>query len=367
MAARKILVIEDELDVREILIDILDAEGFEVTGAEDGAVGIELAAQVKPDLILCDMRMPNVDGLGVLDALRQRTATATTPFIFLTAAADHRRKGMNLGADDYINKPFARQDLLDAIAARLRRRETFAQQSRAQLEELRQAMTLTLPHELHTPLNGIIASSQYVLDDLDDIEKDEIQEFMQDINTSGRRLYRVVQNFLLRTELNALAQDKEKLAMLRSLTLDQPAKAISKAIGDHLRQNNCQEREPDLEFKLADAAAKIAETGLQKIAAELVDNALKFSKPGDAVVVSGQVEGDRYCLTVTDHGIGMTTDQVERVGAYQQFERRDREQQGTGLGLSLVQQLVELYNAQLHIKSEPGAGTIVQVNFALAG
>ncbi len=368
MAARTILVIEDEPDVREILIDILDAEGFEVAGAENGAAGIELAAQIHPDLILCDVMMPKVDGLGVLETLRQQETTATTPFIFLTAKAtkDNVREGMNLGADDYVTKPFTRQELLAAIATRLQRRDTFAEQSRAQLEELRQVMTLTLPHEFHTPLNGIIASSQYVLDDLDDIEKDELQEFMQHINTSGRRLYRLVQNFLLRTELTVLAQDEQKLAMLRSLTLDQPAKVIHKAIQDHLRQNNWEGRAEDLDFKLADATVKIAETGLQKIAVELVDNGIKFSAPGSAVLVSGQVEGSCYCLTVTDHGEGMGADQVARVGAYQQFERRDREQQGTGLGLSLVQQLVALYGAQLHIKSDPGAGTIVQVSFALA-
>ncbi|MGD1938195.1 MAG: response regulator [Cyanophyceae cyanobacterium] len=369
MTARKILVIEDELDVREILIDILDAEGFEVAGAENGAAGIELATQINPDLILCDVMMPKVDGLGVLETLRKQEVTATTPFIFLTAKAtkDNLREGMNLGADDYVTKPFTRQELLDAIASRLQRRETFAEASRAQLEELRQAMTLTLPHELHTPLNGIIASSQYVLDDLDDLDKDEIQEFMQDINTSGRRLYRLVQNFLLRTELTALAQDEQKLAMLRSLTLDQPATTINKAVQDHLRQHNGEARGADLEFKLADATIRIAETGLQKIVVELVDNALKFSPPDSAVSVSGQVKGNCYCLTVTDHGEGMATDQMARIGAYQQFERRDREQQGTGLGLSLVQQLVELYDAQLNIKSNPGEGTTVQVSFSLAG
>jgi DNA-binding NarL/FixJ family response regulator len=125
-----ILVIEDEPEMRRNLLTILKLEKFNVTGAENGRAGIDLAKRTKPDLILCDVMMPELDGYGVLQALRQDPATITTPFIFLTAKGEKPdiRAGMNLGADDYLTKPVAKADLLSAIDARLRRHQQHAQQ-----------------------------------------------------------------------------------------------------------------------------------------------------------------------------------------------------------------------------------------------
>jgi DNA-binding NarL/FixJ family response regulator len=126
----KILVIEDEPEMRRNLLTILKLEKFHATGAENGRVGVDLAKREKPDLILCDVMMPELDGYAVLQALRGDPATLTTPFIFLTAKGEKPdiRAGMNLGADDYLTKPVGKADLLSAIGARLRRQEQHAQQ-----------------------------------------------------------------------------------------------------------------------------------------------------------------------------------------------------------------------------------------------
>ncbi len=117
----KVLLIEDEISVRENLSDLLEAEGFETITAANGKVGIDLAISQVPDIILCDLMMPEIDGYGVLARLRQEILTATIPFIFLTAKSTRRdvRKGMDLGADDYLTKPFTRAELLGAINSRL--------------------------------------------------------------------------------------------------------------------------------------------------------------------------------------------------------------------------------------------------------
>ncbi|BAY19068.1 putative diguanylate phosphodiesterase [Anabaenopsis circularis NIES-21] len=122
----KILVIEDEESVRENLLDLLEAEDFETIAAANGRTGVDLAFAESPDLILCDMMMPEVDGYGVLTALRQDPLTATIPFIFLTAksAKSDFRQGMDMGADDYLTKPFTRAELLGAIMNRLERQAT---------------------------------------------------------------------------------------------------------------------------------------------------------------------------------------------------------------------------------------------------
>ncbi|BCL37650.1 EAL domain-containing response regulator [Nostoc sp. MS1] len=122
----KILVIEDEDSVRENILDLLQAEDFDTVSAANGRIGIDLALSEFPDLVLCDMMMPEVDGYGVLSALRQEPLTATIPFIFLTAksAKADFRQGMDMGADDYLTKPFTRAELLSAIMNRLERQAT---------------------------------------------------------------------------------------------------------------------------------------------------------------------------------------------------------------------------------------------------
>src|SRR5207253_3981981 len=107
--------------MRKNLMTILEMEGFQAISADNGRRGIELAKSIAPDLILCDVMMPELDGFGVLQALRANPLTATVPLIFLTAKGDKldQRTGMNLGANDYLTKPASREDLLAAIQTRL--------------------------------------------------------------------------------------------------------------------------------------------------------------------------------------------------------------------------------------------------------
>ena len=122
---KTILVIEDQRDMLNNLVTILRMENYEVVTAMTGQQGITLAKDTNPDLIICDVMMPEMDGHQVLEHLRQHRATAATPFIFLTAKGEVRdvRTGMNLGADDYLTKPVTATDLLASVAARLRRAE----------------------------------------------------------------------------------------------------------------------------------------------------------------------------------------------------------------------------------------------------
>src|SRR6185436_3103570 len=122
---KKILVIEDEPEMRRNITKLLRYHDYEPIAAENGRAGVEAAHREKPDLILCDVMMPELNGYGVLQALQSDAALARVPFIFLTAKGekDDLRSGMNLGADDYLTKPVANADLVQAIEARLRRSE----------------------------------------------------------------------------------------------------------------------------------------------------------------------------------------------------------------------------------------------------
>lgn len=122
---KTILLIEDSLEMRENTSEILELAGYKVIAAENGKTGVDLAVKHLPDLIICDVMMPELDGYGVLHIVAKNSKTAGIPFIFLTAKAEKEdfRKGMNLGADDYITKPFNDVELLDAIETRFRKTE----------------------------------------------------------------------------------------------------------------------------------------------------------------------------------------------------------------------------------------------------
>ncbi|MGD1921378.1 MAG: response regulator transcription factor [Pleurocapsa sp.] len=126
----KILVIEDELSIRENIVDLLEAEEFEVFSTSNGILGILWAKENKPDLVICDVMMPEISGHEVLEEIREIPETMLTPFIFLTAMSDKEdiRNGMELGADDYLTKPFTRQELLNAIDSRLLRQAKLMKQ-----------------------------------------------------------------------------------------------------------------------------------------------------------------------------------------------------------------------------------------------
>jgi CRP/FNR family transcriptional regulator, polysaccharide utilization system transcription regulator len=119
--AKRILLIEDNKDMRENTAEILELSRYEVLTAKNGKEGVEIAQTKKPDLIICDIMMPMLDGYGVLHMLSKNTETANIPFIFLTAKAERSdfRKGMEMGADDYVTKPFDDVELLNAIERRV--------------------------------------------------------------------------------------------------------------------------------------------------------------------------------------------------------------------------------------------------------
>jgi CRP/FNR family cyclic AMP-dependent transcriptional regulator len=137
---KKILLIEDNEDIRNNTAEILQLSNYNVIVAENGKVGVEKAIECKPDLILCDIMMPVLDGYGVMHAIHKNDALKNTPFIFLTAKSERSdfRKGMELGADDYITKPFNGTELLNAVDSRLKKIELLRQEFTNGLEGLSQ-------------------------------------------------------------------------------------------------------------------------------------------------------------------------------------------------------------------------------------
>jgi DNA-binding response OmpR family regulator len=150
---RSLLIIDDHEDIRENIAEILSLAGYKTFSAENGKKGVEKALQEKPDLIICDIMMPELDGYGVLHLLRKNAATEFIPFIFLTAKTERSdfRKGMEMGADDYITKPFDDIELLNAVETRLKKSDILHkkyagddQGASAMINDLRQSGLLSM-------------------------------------------------------------------------------------------------------------------------------------------------------------------------------------------------------------------------------
>jgi two-component system, sensor histidine kinase and response regulator len=361
----KLLLIEDEAILRGEVAEWLTFEGYDVISAEDGVMGVEYAIRDLPDLIISDITMPRLDGFGVLLNLRSHRETAMIPLIFLTALADKSamREGMGLGADDYLTKPFTLKELLDAVATRLERQAAINKHIENKLDDFGDGLIYMLPHELRTPLGVIMGYADMILTSGSNQEMSDVLDMVGHVSTAGQRLYHLIENFLLRAQIDLMKPVAERLELIRHMFTAQPSEVIAAQARQEAEQ---YKRLQDLTLDLGDVAAvRISEGSLKKIVEELVDNAFKFSSAGTPVRVSATMSADEYVLCIGDMGRGMTPTQIAEIGAYVQFERSLYEQQGVGLGLSLTKGLAELHGGTLKLESTLNKGTVVCVTLGM--
>jgi CheY-like chemotaxis protein/anti-sigma regulatory factor (Ser/Thr protein kinase) len=363
---QKILVIEDEPNISKNIKQILDLSDFYTLTASDGLEGLQLAKEEKPDLILCDVMMPNLDGYGVLKQLRKDHDTEGVPFIFLTAKSDRPdfRKGMELGADDYLTKPFTPDELLAAVETRLEKQAKITEHTQDKIKELSLRIQKALPHELYTPLNGMILSATLLNEYAESMSVEEIKEMAQSLLESSRKLHGISEKFVLYTYLELTANDPKKLKAIRNANHRCFTPNVLPSIAE--LQAQTWRRKHDLILELEDAVINMSESDFQKIVIELTDNAFKFSEEGDQVKVLTKISQGEFNLLIIDHGRGMTSEQIEEIGAFMPFNKDLYVQEGCGLGLAIVKKIVEIYGGKLIIESFINRQTIVHVILPLA-
>ncbi|HAM73650.1 MAG TPA: hybrid sensor histidine kinase/response regulator [Verrucomicrobiales bacterium] len=359
---KRVLVIDDTAEILDVISECLTYQGLETIVAQDGATGIRLAQEKPPDLIICDVNMPGLDGYSVLLALRKIPVTSTIPFIFLTGVADkvNVRRGMELGADDYLTKPFTQKELKAAVSARLEKQAELQRQADRRLDELRGSLTLALPHELRTPLNGIIGLAAILMDDHANCSQDEVLATARDIHASAERLHHLIENFLVFSQIQLLITERKSLAGGDYIPL--PAPEVVPELAHSVARRH--QREGDLTIECEEVMIQIPGENLRKIVIETLDNAFKFSEPGQPVklIVRGMPDGSSE-LVIQDQGRGMTADQIANVGPHIQFDRQKFEQQGAGLGLIISKRMAELLGGEYGIVSRLGTGTTVTIRF----
>jgi len=334
-----VLVIEDDVAVRQTLEDLLELNGHTVFSAADGVEGVKLAERI-PDLIICDIGMPGMDGYQVIASIQQMPLCRDIPFIFLTARTgrDDLRRGMSLGADDYITKPFSERDVLEAIKARFRRQQPLREKVDRLLATRTEQAGADWSHTLMTPLNGILGGLQLIEAEADTIGPSELKELLSLIRSSAERQQTLSRKIILYFELERI-KDAPPLGS----GCDAPTVIAASAF----RMAEAQKRAADLTVRCEPGSVSISPGYLAAAVGELVENACDFSRPGQPVLVTGTRSGERYLIEVIDEGPGMTADQRGQAIAFAQFDKGRHNQQGIGLGLAIARAAVALAGGRL--------------------
>lgn len=361
--AKRVLVIEDEPNILDNIAETLEMEGFDVITANGGREGVKQALTKRPDVVLCDIMMPDFNGYDVLMSLRSDPNTATAPFVFLTAlgARSNMRQGMELGADDYITKPFSPDELLTAVETQLKKQRAMADHYDGQVKQLRTNIIRALPHELRTPLTGLMGCADFLMMDYETIDRQSIYNLAEVMLRSATRLHHLIENYLIYTQIELTTNDEKQINAMRAARLPYPEAIIQQTAADTAARF---ERENDLNLQANEGVIAIADEYFQKIVGELIDNAFKFSRAGSVVdVEAGRDSEGGYGVRIRDRGHGMSEQEINSIGAYNQFNRELMEQQGLGLGLIIARLLTELHEGEFFIESELNAGTTVTVYF----
>lgn len=357
----KILVIENTKSVLDAIKMILQLENYEVLEAINGKEGIEVTRKHIPDLIICDIMMPLTDGYEVLETLRQDKSTTTIPFIFLTAKAskEELRKGMVLGADDYITKPFTSEEIVQAVKSRLDKSETNKKQSEDKISSLTANISYALPHEFLTPLTIIEGCSEILQDT---ITEENSLLLINNIAEAAKRLEKLIQKYVTYSQAESLKNNPEKLKLIQNMCTLNPSSVLKNTVKKIARE---YKRVDDLIINVTDSEVRILPENLEKIILELSENAFKFSEPATSVRINTNCIKNTYVIEIENSGKGMTPEQISNIGAYMQFERNLYEQQGQGLGLATVKCLTEIHKGHFLVESEINNYTRITIKLNL--
>lgn len=348
----RVLIADDNSDLRTFLASLL-APHYEVEAVADGREALAAIRARKPDLVLSDVMMPNLDGLGLVSALREDPETRTLPVILLSARAGQEAslEGLSAGADDYLAKPFTSQELLARVRTHLtmaRARDELNSELARTNEEL-ETFSYSVSHDLRAPLRAIDGFSKILLEDYADRLDDSGRDYLRKACDAAQRMGELIDDLL---ELSRVSSSELKRSAVDLC-------GLARAVGDELRR-----REPGRQVGLQIQEGLVAEADsrLLRIALEnLLGNAWKFTaKTGEPKIEFGTEQRDgNQTFVVRDNGAGFDMTYASKL--FRPFQRlhSGNEFPGTGIGLATVRRIVERHGGRVWAESAPGRGASV--------
>jgi two-component system sensor histidine kinase/response regulator len=355
-----ILVVEDNDIMLSGIRDVLEMADYQVIVALDGQGAMDLLEHHSPDLIVSDIMMPRMDGYQFFSAVRANPKWFSIPFIFLTAK-DQRvdvRLGKQLGADDYLTKPFEPEDLLVAVQAKLERAAALQAAAEAEVNKLKQNILNVLSHEFRTPLTYIRGYLDLILEEgLDQLSLEELSGFLERVERGSDRLRRLMDDFIFLVMLEtgeaitSFRWERMYFTDIRSMidTIVRQKMPVA-------RQRNVR-LDVDIEQPLPGTVLHV--DYVRDALERLIDNGIKFSQGnGGGVVVRATADDEWIYIAVQDDGIGIASEEMPHLfKRFHQIKRELLEQQGIGSGLAIVKGIAEIHNGRIEVESQEGQGS----------
>jgi two-component system sensor histidine kinase/response regulator len=362
-----ILFVDDNPALLRSVERLLQMEGYEVMLASNGHEALQhlKAAAPLPDLIISDITMPGMDGFEFYKEMRKHSQWTDIPFIFLTARdqVEDLEQGYSLGADDYLVKPLDQDRLLWIVRGKLRRRDELRARILAQEQELKKAkqdLATMVAHELRTPLVSITMVADILAREMDILNADQVREMLDAMQSGQVRLHRLVEQMVMYVEMKSGTLATTVQAMRRPW-------CVHEVLSESLRYTQQMDyRQRGIRFRVEEdhpeAIVQCDQSTLRQALSEIMLNAIAFSELDDEILVAQWASEKWTSIAITDRGPGIPEKELLRVfDPFYQVNRQWFEQQGVGIGLTLVKGIIELHDGVVEIQSRIGQGTQVTV------
>lgn len=361
-----LVIVEDEQSVRMSIMTILRSEGYNVMGAEDGADALRILKNSKIDLILSDINMPVMDGVALYEKVQEDTKLRHIPFIFLTSmtAHEHKIRGMELGVDDYITKPFERDVLLASIRGKLKRSASIEASRALEIEGLKKEVLRSLNDEVRIPANIIRNISVLLLDKGITVSPEQLTDLLSSIKVGGDRLQRGLNDFILSLQV-------ESGAMREQYESEKTKHDLSDVMKEVLSQSTSYRNAKKVEVKFTPPTKSALLMGsrkqLEHLLERLVYSAVCLSNAGARVEIISEVGDRQTILNIKISGAGISKTDLQHIfdKAYK-IRHPQEEQYPIGLSLYNAKLLAEIHKGDLTCVSQPGTGTTLTVVLPLS-
>lgn len=359
-----VLLVDDNVELLGVLADVLRMSGLDVLMAPSGRAALELMQTRRPDVIVCDVMMPDMNGHQLHDAVCENPDWCMIPFVFLTALSGARevRLGKERGCDDYLAKPFNPDDLVSVLRGKLNQARKRSCSTEMRFDTYRRRIINTLSHEFRTPLVAINTGTELLLDQHDQLEEDRVKYLLESIQRGGQRLQRLVEDFMVvqQIESGVAAANAERYRAKHDL-----AEVVRQAV-DQFQEWGAQTA-CDIELIVdedADTQVEVYDMQVMDIISRLLSNAVKFGGEHKSAEVQVYARGGFVCVAIRDYGPGMSEQQFFSAReTFAQIDRDRMEQQGCGLGLTVMHYFAELNRAVVACESAEGGGLRVELRF----
>jgi len=370
MNNKTILIFDNSTNSISDLITNLTQSGFNILIASSYEESKELINLKTFDMLIISLNFKNEDEINFFNFIQSSPTFTIIPTILIL----EKNEGIeNLITYEYYSidifyKPLNIQPIMKFIKEYFKRISNLAKRYETKMEDLRNSITSALPHEFRTSINGILGCADVIselskkIECQSDLNLKCINEMSNAITESGKKLYRLTENFLLYSQIQTIINSNDKIFELRSENIHNPKEIIVEIyemLPDEMKSSFI------FDIELQNAPIQISYYYFFKLCYELIDNAIKFSENNSKIIIKSEIQYNYYVITITDYGLGMTQEQINNIGAYKQFNRNINEQQGTGLGLIIAKLITKIHRGIFKIESKINNGTTIEVHIPL--